>query len=198
MITKPSKNIPLVPEDYKKTVQRIFSSRLFPSYGQLATTTKDNIPQVRTVHFRYLKDGEVLAFPTHVKSQKWIQLTQNPVLSGCIFCNRYLVQLRWEATAVLVDHNTKDHQEERRVVWQKMRRDIKQAYWKDYCKHSMSIDEIDIDEPCPFMGIVINKVYLWDIWKLHGANYAKSKRAIYQLKNGEWQIKTLSPLRFSS
>ena len=186
----------MVPEDYKKLIQKVFSSKVFPSYGQLATTTKENVPQVRTVHFRYLKEDGVLAFPTHVKSQKWIQLIENPVLSGCIFCNRYLVQLRWEAMALLIDHNTLDYQKERRIVWQKMRRDIREAYWVDYHKNFKSLhDKIDLEEPCPFMGIVINKIYLWDIWKLNGTNYSKSKRTIYRLKNKKWQPTESSPLR---
>lgn len=187
----------LIPEDYKKIFQKIFSSKLFPSYGQLATTTKDNIPQVRTVHFRYLKSRDVLVFPTHVRSQKWLQLTQNSVLSGCLFSNRHLVQLRWEATALLIDHQSPDYQKERRVVWQKMRQDIREAYWRDYQKHFPSTEKIDLDEPCPFMGIVVNQVYLWDIWKLNGMSYAKSKRSVYQLTDGEWQPQALSPLRFS-
>ncbi|MCP5464656.1 MAG: pyridoxamine 5'-phosphate oxidase family protein [Deltaproteobacteria bacterium] len=184
----------IAPNKHLKTIEKLFSSNMFPAYGQLATVTENNIPQVRTVHFRYLKAYQELMFPTHIESQKWHQL-KNKTLSGCYFSSRHLIQVRWEATPIFVDQSITEHQNERNIVWKKMRKDIKRAYWTDFNNEKgISPEEFKINSPCPSMGIIICNTYAWDIWKLNATDYSKSKRFIYRLIDGEWHATKSSPL----
>lgn len=86
-----------------KTFQ--FSSR--KSFCQIATVSKiaeQYIPRARTVLLYYSELLEALYFTCSVKTSKWQELQQNPIVTGILFSPEAKTQYRFEADAELIDY----------------------------------------------------------------------------------------------
>ncbi len=91
-----------VPEAIRTMVPALFTSKENPLYAQAATSGRDGIPNVRTVHYRYLESKDALSFACHIESPKWRELKANPRVAGCWFHPKKQIQLRWNAKVSLI------------------------------------------------------------------------------------------------
>lgn len=185
------------PKDFIAQILQSFSDKERPAYGQVATLSPQQGPQVRTVHFYYLDAEERLAFPTHTASPKWLQLQADKRLSACYYDVFRLRQLRWQGEAFLVDRDAEQFQEERREIWLKVRAMVREAYWQDFVQGAPKRN-FTLDDLCPTFGIVVCDITSWDIWQMDVENYQNSRRFLCRKPNGEWHTERVSPLHHLS
>ncbi|HLG20543.1 MAG TPA: pyridoxamine 5'-phosphate oxidase family protein [Bdellovibrionota bacterium] len=176
------------PEPIRKQVVEAFSDAEAPAYAQFGTTDAEGNSQIRTVHFHYLSELDVLAFNAHVRSPKWAHLKANPKASGCYFDTKRLIQFRFEAEACCFADGG-GHDPLLDSMWAKIRPDVRAAYWED-----QSSSSFDVDRRCSTLGVIVLQPTLWDICTIAMEDYRKGRRVLYRNRKGVWSEERVSLL----
>lgn len=175
-----------------------------PAYGQIATLSKGKQPTLRTLHLHYLKEPDVIAFSTHLKSDKWQELKKHPYLSGCYYDTSREIQFRFQAKAELIDSRGPKNQTFKELLdemWLKIRSEVRTAYWLDTKRLPLDSElpeEIDIQKRAPNLGIVLCRPFKWDIYEIHLDEYRKGERSVHTLTKNRWQSQNVSILHGKS
>lgn len=172
-----------VPGPIADLVPSLFESEERPLYGQAATAGAGGAPNVRTVHYRYIPDLETIAFACHTESPKWRELRENPRVAGCWFHPKRGVQLRWSADAELV---TDASEPAVSFSWRGTHDWILQEYWKD--------DARSIEGVSPHFGVVVLRVFLWDLYEIDAEDPSRNRRRVWRLDGGSWHEEAKSAL----
>lgn len=185
------------PAIYRERVIAAFSDAETPAYGQVATVDAEGRPQVRTVHLHYLPEREALGFNSHHAADKWKQLQQRPVLSGCYVDLAQLVQWRWEGRVELLSGGNAPDDGIIERIWRWMRPDVRSAYWSQHLydadNHALASD-VDIERHCPTCCTVLCFPTRWDIYEINPLNYREGRRTIHRLTGAEWYSEAVSLL----
>ncbi len=187
----------MAPSLYYKIIAETFGDNQRPAYGQIATLSKGKQPTLRTLHLHYLKEPDVIAFSTHLKSDKWHELKKHAHLSGCYYDTSREIQFRFQAEAELIEPKNQTFKELLDEMWLKIRSEVRTAYWLD-AKH-LSLDselpeEIDIQKRAPNLGVVFCRPFKWDIYEIHLDEYRKGQRSVHTLTKNRWQSEKVSIL----
>ncbi len=206
----------LIPDAFHALLIETLTDEKNPSYGQVATVDEKGKPQIRTVHLRYLKEGNQIAFAANTKSPKWRQLSQKPFLSGCLYDPHRFIQFRWESDVKLLGGKSgAEVQTIRKKLWQLVRSDVRSAYWLDhkgFPVEKLSGSSLDprrtrlgrkvlevvgkriLREPCPTFGSVLFTPHLWDIMEIDPKDYRKDRRTLHRLVGSVWKSRKISVL----
>ena len=157
----------IVPNAIADLVPSIFDSEENPLYAQAATSGSDGAPNVRTVHYRYLKSRDAICFACHVESPKWKELEFNPRVANCWFHPKKQVQLRWNAKATLLtDQNDPAVQ----ASWERTHNWIKDEYGND-----------------PVFGVVVLDIDFWDLYEIDLQDPTNSRRRVWIRDGKTWR-----------
>lgn len=163
-----------VPEELAAWVPGLFDDPTRALYAQAATLGSDGAPDVRTVHVRYVKAWDALAFASHTGSPKWSQLKADPRLKLCFFHPRLGLQLRFEGRATLVT-DAKDPGVA--GLWTATEPWLRKEY-AGVC-----------------FGVVRIDVRLWDAYRVDPAHPEKNERTVYSFDGKAWSSEARSALR---
>lgn len=177
----------IAPLNYRREIIKAFGDVTHPAYGQIATVDSFRHPQVRTVHFHYLKSFNAIGFNTHIDSTKWKEISMHPCVSGCYYDLLQLIQFRWEAKTELIEPSSKKHHSLLQEMWMKMRLDVREAYWKE-----AGNKKANFLFRSPNMGCVVTYPYRWHIYKIHMENFSKGKCTEHILKHNRWTSHNVS------
>lgn len=162
-----------VPEELSAWAPGLFDDPTRALYAQAATVGAGGAPDVRTVHVRYVKPWDALAFASHTSSPKWSQLTADPRLKLCFFHPRLGLQLRFEARASLV---TDGKDAGVAALWTATEPWLRKEYaGKGY-------------------GVVRLDVGLWDAYRIDAAHPEKNERTVYRRAKGGWDAERRTAL----
>ncbi len=164
-----------IPEAIAHLVPSIFDNEENPLYAQAATADRDGAPNVRTVHYRYLKDSDTLCFACHVESPKWKELVENPQLSGCWFHPKKQIQLRWKAKAALITDKSDPAVQ---TSWNRTHSWIQAEYGDG-----------------PVFGVVVLDIDYWDFYEIDLEDPSKSRRRAWIRDNDSWREEPRTTLK---
>lgn len=170
------------PEELAAWVPALFDDPTRPLYAQAATVAEGGAPDVRTVHVRYVRDWDALAFASHTGSPKWAQLGRDPRLKLCFFHPRLGLQLRFEARAALVA-DTSDPGV--RALWAATEPWLRKEYGAKGRAPAVP----------PAFGAVRLDVSSWDAYRVDPAHPEKNERAAHRLEGGTWRSEPRTALR---
>ncbi len=154
----------------------VFSDQINPSPTQIATVSEEGMPEVRTVHVRFLKGEGALGFNTNRESPKWKSLKHKPFIAGCHYSPHRFIQFRFEANVEFVEKDCPLLDE----MWNTTSPEVKNWYWDKKERH-------------PKFAIVIIVPYRWDIYEL-GSDLSKGQRTIYRSNPEGWSAQKVSTL----
>lgn len=190
-----------LPPAYESQIAEAFGDEQLPAYGQVATLSKEKYPTLRTVHLHYLKELDLIAFSTHIQSDKWRQLKRHPYLSACYFDLSRGMQFRFQSKAELIPPKNKKFEKLLDNMWLKIRSEVRTAYCLDMRRLPLTAElppDTDIQKRTPNLGTVLCRPFLWDIYEIHLEDYRKGKRSIHTLIKGKWRSKNISLLHGGS
>ena len=155
-------------------------------FMQLATSGLDGSPQCRTVVFRGYSNMHQLRFITDSRSDKWLELTQNPKVSICWYFTDTREQYRFSGEALL----TSDL-EEKTQQWQTLSQSGKKQFLWGTPKsvrqdsYSIAVDDNNIPQlPPKHFAVVDVNVESLDYLTLRGD---PQNRILYrQNEQGHW------------
>ncbi|TPW19555.1 MAG: hypothetical protein FD126_2570 [Elusimicrobia bacterium] len=171
-----------VPEELAAWVPALFDDPTRPLYAQAATVAAGGAPDVRTVHVRYVKAWDALAFAAHTSSPKWAQLKADPRLKLCFFHPRLGLQLRFEAKASLVSGAADPGVA---ALWSATEPWLRKEYGAKGRAPAV---------PGEF-GAARLAVSLWDAYRVDPAHPEKNERAVHRLESGAWVPEPRTALR---
>ena len=171
-----------VPEALSAWVPGLFDDPARPLYASAATLSAGGAPDVRTVHVRYAKAWDALAFTAHTASPKWSQLKADPRLKLCFFHPRLGLQLRWEAVARLAEDSADPGVA---ALW---------AATDPWLRTEYGARGRAAAVPAGF-GAVRLEVSLWDAYRVDPARPEEYERAVYRRKAAAWRAEPRSALR---
>lgn len=163
------------PEPIAKRVLPVLKDASRMVFGQCATVDAKGLPQVRTVHWRYLPLLNAIGFAAYTKSPKWEQLESCRMLAGCYFDENKAVQWRWCGSVQLITLENKSHIETFQQLWSETRIDIQEGYWADFNPY-----QTDTLSCCPTFGVISCIPQEWDLLVLHAEDYRKNERLKYK------------------
>ncbi|TBR18071.1 pyridoxamine 5'-phosphate oxidase family protein [bacterium] len=166
-----------VPEELSAWVPGLFDDPTRPLYAQAATVGPGGAPDVRTVHVRYVKAWDALAFAAHTGSPKWAQLKADPRLKLAFFHPRLGLQLRFAGTADLAADPAGLAE-----LWAATDPWLR----KEYGAKGRTA-------PADF-GAVRLAVSAWDAYRVDPAHPEKNERALYRRESGAWRAERRSAL----
>ncbi|MEK7790194.1 MAG: pyridoxamine 5'-phosphate oxidase family protein [Deltaproteobacteria bacterium] len=191
----------IAPSLYYKIIAEVFGDDQRPAYGQIATLAKEKQPTLRTLHLHYLKELGVIAFSTHLKSDKWQEIKYHPYLSGCYYDTSREIQFRFHAKGELIEPKNQRFKEFLDEMWLKIRSEVRTAYWLDAKRLPLDSElpeEIDIQKRAPNLGVVLCRPFKWDIYEIHLDEYRKGERSVHTLTKNRWQSQNVSILHGKS
>lgn len=171
-----------VPEELSVWVPSLFDDPTRPLYASAATLGPGGAPDVRTVHVRYVKPWDALAFACHTGSPKWSQLTADSRLKLCFFHPRLGLQLRFEARAALVSGAAEPGVA---GLWAATEAWLR----KEYGAKGRT-------PPVPdAFGAVRLDVAAWDAYRVDPAHPEKNERTLFSRDGRSWRTEPRAALR---
>lgn len=171
-----------VPEELAAWVPALFDDPTRPLYAQAATVAAGGAPDVRTVHVRFVKAWDALAFASHTGSPKWSQLAADPRLKLCFFHPRLGLQLRFEATASLVSDPSDPGIS---ALWAATEPWLRKEYGAKGRAPAV---------PAAY-GAARLEISFWDAYRVDPAHPEKNERTVHRLSGGAWRSEPRTALR---
>jgi general stress protein 26 len=185
----------IIAKDYLEKIETVFKFSEKRSFCQIATVSKSGDtyePKMRTVMMYYEKEREAFYFTCSTQTHKWAELKVIPKVTGLYFDRENFTQYRFEATAALIDFQTKNEKKLFEETWLNLRPDLRHVLWQEYLKDKSK--NYNIDTILPAHGIVVLQPYYWDIFALGIPNYETSSRTQMILNDKEeWKVYENAP-----
>lgn len=188
----------ILPPQLDKLFVQSFTDPENPVYGQIATVDVNGQPHVRTVHFRYLADKQLLAFNTYTRSRKWQHLSKQATFSACFLDAQHQRQWRWHGTVALLPFSKQLPQEQQQLIqklWEMMRPQVRESYWMEQMGIKLTEappNQLDIKLPPELFGTVICHPTVWEIYDYVHDDYRRGQRTAYEQQGDKWQSQSLS------
>lgn len=167
-------------------------------YLQLATIRENNRPANRTVVFRgFYADTDQLKFVVDARSQKIIQIEQQPWAEACWYFPQTREQFRISGSLTLVPESHPDSalQQARQITWQQLSDAARIQYtWsepgKPRANSALERSPPDLVQPLPNFCLLLLQPLQVDHLELHGEPH---NRAIYCRNGNQWSVQVINP-----
>jgi Pyridoxamine 5'-phosphate oxidase len=163
--------------------------------GQVASVDAKGQAWQRTLRIYGIEESLGLIFLTHVGSQKWCHLQENPRISVCALQLERRVQLLVHCSCRLLTHEQDPKLFEK--YWSLVREDVKLVYNPQAKLDGTDDSALKLpDGPTSRFGMIAAQPYFWESLKL-GDQYIQSIRIQYELTNGSSWVEQRTPLGYS-
>ncbi|MEZ4845420.1 MAG: pyridoxamine 5'-phosphate oxidase family protein [Bdellovibrionota bacterium] len=184
------------PQEIQTLITSTFGDLNNKAYGQISTVDSNGQPSTRTVHIHCITEPEVLVISCNTKSEKWRDIENNPLVSGCFWTDDRPIQFRFEGKAQLITEKNSRYAELVETMWLRMREEVRITYLLDEMGMPLDIPNPNMNpaQHSKNHGLLLIQPTLWDIFEVSLKEYRLSKRTLYLLKKDQWTSRSVNSL----